>query len=124
MSKITQKDKIRFFNKIVITDTCWEWVAAKRGHNGYGAFSLGGVCYAAHRVMFAIYHPEHEKTMLTKRVGPGFRRDYVLHSCDNKTCVKPEHLRMGSATDNAKDRTVRGRHPSSRRPPAKKGDKR
>lgn len=37
----------------------------------------------------------------------------VLHSCDNPTCINPNHLRIGTAKDNAQDREKRGRHGST-----------
>lgn len=39
----------------------------------------------------------------------------VLHSCDRPACVRPEHLRVGTAADNARDRVARGRSARGRK---------
>lgn len=124
MSQITDKVKARFYRKVKVTSGCWIWIGARRGSKGYGAFYIGGTVYSPHRVMFAIKHPEHEETMLTKRRGAGYRTDYILHSCDNPSCVNPNHLRMGSATENVEDIKLRRRNESVHCPPARKGQSR
>jgi len=43
--------------------------------------------------------------------APPTFNSYVLHSCDNKHCINPNHLSWGSASQNAKDAVLRGRTP-------------
>lgn len=76
---------------------CHEWVGAK-SRNGYGAIVLPGrgVQVGAHRLSLALR---------LRRWPKGF----VLHSCDNPGCVRPDHLREGTGADNARDRAERGR---------------
>lgn len=75
-------------------DVCWEW----RGANGrYGQFGYQGGNYLAHRVAY-----------LMKR-GPVDSADVVCHHCDNPSCVRPEHLFLGTHADNADDMLDKGR---------------
>lgn len=76
---------------------CWEWQAGKY-KVGYGASpaSCGGGRYA-HRAMYAAVIGEIPKGM------------YVLHSCDNRLCINPEHLSLGTHLDNIKDMHAKNR---------------
>jgi hypothetical protein len=77
---------------------CWLWTATVRGNNSYGSFSVDGHDEAAHRVAWRLYRGEIPKGML------------VLHTCDTPTCVRPEHLRLGTQKDNVHDAIAKGRH--------------
>ncbi len=87
---------------------CWLWVGA-RGAGGYGCFHLDedrGI-KLAHRCSWLL-HRGHMPEPSIK----------VCHSCDNKLCVNPEHLWLGSQRDNMRDCFAKGRmegrpHPRS-----------
>ncbi len=85
-----------FWSKIIKTSTCWEWVGGKHG-SGYGQCWTG-------------YHGERlaHRAMWIKWFGSIPEGMYVLHKCDNKTCVNPEHLYLGTQTQNVKDNVDRG----------------
>lgn len=76
---------------------CWEW----QGHIaavGYGEMHLAGKKRGAHRVSYESF------------VGPIPPGMYVMHSCDNRVCVNPSHLSLGTHLDNVKDMHDKGRH--------------
>lgn len=74
--------------------TCWLWSGATFP-NGYGATSGGE--QLAHRASWRHYN------------GPIPKGMQVLHRCDVPACVNPEHLFLGTAADNHKDKVAKGR---------------
>jgi hypothetical protein len=82
---------------------CHEWQAAK-SYLGYGKFYFDYKDSPAHRVAYLLF------------VGEIPEKAWVLHKCDNRKCVNPEHLYLGDAIQNAKDRTDRARWTHERLP--------
>ncbi|WP_176218048.1 HNH endonuclease signature motif containing protein [Novosphingobium sp. B1] len=76
--------------------SCWEW-RGKVSHNGYGQFEHKGRSWRAHRYAY---------TLAKGDIPPGMM---VLHSCDNRRCCNPDHLRIGTAKDNWRDAFERNR---------------
>ena len=94
---MNDKDLERFLDKVKILegeDPCWEWQAGIS--RGYGKFTLHGKQCGAHRVSYTYYKRD-----------PG--NLYVLHKCDNRSCVNPEHLFLGTHQDNMDDMVSKGR---------------
>lgn len=77
-------------------DECWPWRASLTGV-GYGQLVVRQCHYAAHRVAYTLAH------------GAIPQGAFVLHSCDNRCCCNPAHLRLGTAADNTHDMMMRGR---------------
>jgi hypothetical protein len=97
LAKVNQQSGV-FLNGI--TTECWEWEGNK-DPAGYGKIQTNwakemGTPYS-HRISY----------MLFKGDTQGLD---VLHNCDNRKCVNPDHMRLGTQTDNNKDRDERGRH--------------
>ncbi|MHB8742598.1 MAG: HNH endonuclease signature motif containing protein [Sulfuricaulis sp.] len=100
-SVIIERDITRFWSKVEKSDGCWLWRGAIIP-KGYGYFHVGGRLgqnLGAHRVSWRITNGEIPKGM------------FVLHKCDVRNCVRPEHLWLGTAMDNTKDMVAKGRQP-------------
>lgn len=75
---------------------CWDWQRSKTPR-GYGKLAVQGRLVAAHR---------HSYSLSKGSIHPG---SHVLHKCDNRSCVNPEHLFLGTHKDNMVDMTTKGR---------------
>lgn len=82
-------------------DVCWPWLRGC-GAKGYGSFYFGGKGRAAHRVAYELTYGAIPK-------GDGYHGTVILHDCDNRQCVNPHHLRMGSQRDNLADMRAKER---------------
>lgn len=87
----------RFWSKVNIgaADACWPWLASTK--NGYGQINVGGEISYAHRLSYEFANGE---------IPSGL---FVCHRCDNKSCVNPVHLFLGTQQDNMDDMIAKGR---------------
>lgn len=101
IGQLSDKQLRNFVQRINHKGKCWNWTG---GHNGAGRslVKLYGVQLLAPRVAYAVTHG----------VDPG---DWdVLHTCDNPSCVNPDHLFLGTPQINTNDMIAKGRFVASR----------
>lgn len=77
----------RFWQRVVKTQKCWVWIGDK-DKDGYGRLWVRGRSEKAHRFSYKVH------------VGEVPGNVMVLHSCDNPSCVRPDHLFLGNNRDN------------------------
>ncbi len=81
-------------------DDCWEWLKSLASH-GYGSFKISRngkkTSLRAHRVAYFLHYG----------VDPG--QLCIMHSCDNRACVNPYHMSLGTSPQNTADRHAKGR---------------
>jgi hypothetical protein len=80
-----------FLGRFIKAPGCWLWIGAFRS-DGYPVIKYNGKTYRANRVSFEYYNEYIDEEL------------DVLHDCSNKSCINPDHLYLGTNTDNAQDR--------------------
>jgi len=93
----------RFWSNVKLSEDCWEWVGAKF-NRGYGVFAYNGKSPGyAHRFSYELHH------------GPIPKGMVIMHKCDNRKCVHPDHLKAGTQKENIHDAMKKGRWMSKAR---------
>ena len=100
--KLKPKHIERFWRHVtkLNDDECWEWQLGL-SVTGYGKMKIRPKTMATHRFSFVIHNL--------------YSPEMVLHSCDNRKCVNPKHLRAGNHIENMADMTARNRQATGMR---------
>lgn len=105
-SWIARRARLNFWTRVDRRgpDECWPWTASRQTGGGYGVFTREGRTKYAHRAA------------LEEAIGrPLAAGEFACHTCDNPPCCNPAHLFVGSALDNHRDMSRKGRNLAMRR---------
>jgi len=99
MKPTRDTDIARFMEKVEKQPSgCWIWTATPSLAGTYGLFWLDGQNMGSHCASVVLFH---KKSIPKKMV--------VMHSCDDRTCVNPDHLSVGTYKENMEDMIQKGR---------------
>jgi hypothetical protein len=97
----------RFWNNTVSNENgCWEWQGATHKKTGYGIITLDGEARTTHTVSYE---------QANGAIPDGL---FVLHRCNNRVCINPEHLYIGTHDDNMRDMANAGSTKGAKNPNA------
>lgn len=98
-----QKVLDNFWEKVNKTDGCWSWIGGRHKISGYGAFTVLQNHFMPHRFSWILHR------------GPIPEKYWVLHKCDNRLCVNPDHLFIGDLRMNVADMMTKQRQAKGER---------
>jgi hypothetical protein len=109
---ITYREQVKskLLSKIIVDEdtNCWLWQGAISGNN-YGIMRADGIASSVHRLSWEAHNG---------LIPVGLS---VLHKCDNKKCINPDHLYLGTHLDNSRDTTERKQSFNATRTVCKRG---
>lgn len=90
---------LSYFDATLPVDQCWNWSPVDKYKYGKYSIRVEGVdkTYRAHRAVYCYYNGTIPENTL------------VCHSCDNPSCVNPNHLFLGTTLDNVRDKISKDR---------------
>lgn len=107
-SILTAREEARFWSQVNKDAECWNWIGVQAG--SYGQLTVDGKRRRAHRFAWEMSN------------GPVPRGLVVMHTCDNRLCVRVSHLRLGTDGENIRDAARKGRMKQAEHHPMAKLD--
>jgi hypothetical protein len=90
---------IKYLKYVINKETkCWEVVSHKPDSKGYVCVYRNGKTIKAHRYSYKLFKGDIPEGMV------------ILHKCDNRRCINPDHLDYGTIADNTYDMVSKKRH--------------
>ena len=86
----------KFWSRVAKSAGCWAWLAAKTP-DGYGQMSISGKIRYAHRISYELVYGQIQSGA------------FICHTCDNPSCVRPDHLFLGTHSKNMIDMHIKAR---------------
>lgn len=104
-NKLTELERLDNYKKIyesqlIKKEGCWSWKGRSLTKDGEtrGLVSFCNRTMFIHRLSWVLTH------------GPILNGLLVLHKCDNSICSNPDHLFLGTQSDNMRDKILKKRH--------------
>ena len=101
---LKKRAEMRFWVNVKKSDGCWLWIGRHRTDKGYGRIHFGSRYVMATRFLW--------ETILGRHIPEDYQ---MLHRCDVPACVNPDHLFVGTRSDNMRDSVSKGRFNSKPR---------
>jgi hypothetical protein len=101
--QLTAKQFNNFWSKVEKTEDCWNWTA--HTNNGYGRVNINYKVYLAHKL--SMFISGYISDPLKKEIGA--RGVVIMHTCDNRLCIRPSHLKIATQKENMQDAKSKGR---------------
>lgn len=95
---MTKEAYDKFLKNVNVTESCWLWIG-KTHKSGYGYLHYDKKFYYAHKFS--------KEYSLGRTINSGFE---CCHTCFNKLCVNPDHIREDTRKNNIIDNVLSGNH--------------